>query len=451
MSNQTLSLNLAESYNAKLLNSRNAFFNLYNISGRYGSMTHVVSLLNKAAGGAVRVNTADSLYEKFTIDHPGVVAKIKTRTVSGSDLILEFYDSNYDFFRLDDVVLDDFKVHGLVKTHQPGQITIAPFMRPNKAFVATNFTKDTMVVRGWNSSASRKSVGTESLYEMPNTIYNYGSIKRDSVFISRRDFSQTYMDQAIPEKNWAIRQEGVMIRRIAQSLEWSTLYEPRGKEVINNEERTSNGGLVWAIDNRGGTHLTSPNELTESAWKQAIEIVSKKDAEAKGKLLFCYGKGALAKVQSFTEPFVKASGVNNTFGGSGVSGIDVNTYSYLGQDIDFLYLDILDDWKMNRGNSKISGKQRSSDSFFLLDLSSVMGDKGKLIPAIERFYFDKEGMRYGFESGTVGPEGGEPSNMVNSGKYMMSNSTDGVSVHCIYDGGIDIANARRMLYWELLN
>lgn len=445
----TLTLNLAESYNAKLLNSRNAFYNLYNITGQYGSMTQVVTMLNKPMGGAVRVNTADSKYEKLTIDHQGVISKIQTRTTSGSNLILDFYDTDYDFFRKDDVVLDNFHVAGLVIAHQPGQITIAPFMF--SAFVSANFPADKFARRGWNSSASRKSVGTESLYATPNTIFNYGAIKRDSVFISRRDFSATYMDQAIPEKNWAMRQESVMIARVAQSLEWSNLYEKRGKEVINGEERTANGGLVWAIDNRGGTHETSPNELTESTWKELIELVGKKDAAAKGRLLFAYGKSALAKVQSFTEDFVKQSGTNNTFGGSAVSGIDVNTYSYLGQDIDFMYLSILDDEVMNPEISSLTGKQKSSDSFFLLDLSPVMGDKGKLIPAIERFYFDKEGMRYGFEPGTVGADGDNPTSVVNNGKYLMSNSTDGVSVHCIYDGGIDIANARRMLYWELLS
>lgn len=445
----TLTLDLAQSYNAKLLNSRNAFNNIYNITGQYGQMTQVVTMLNKPMGGAIRINTQDSKYEKLTIDHQGVISKIQTRTASGSNLILDFYDTGYDFFREDDVVLDNFQIAGLVIAHQPGQITIAPFMF--SAFVAANFAADKFARRGWNSSASRKSTGTESLYSTPNTIYNYGAIKRDSVFISRRDFSATYMDQAIPEKNWAIRQEAEMILRVAQSLEWSNLYEKRGKETINGQERTANGGLVWAIDHRGGTHETSPNELTESAWKELIELVGKKDAAAKGRLLFCYGKSALAKIQSFTEPFVKASGTNNTFGGGAVSGIDVNTYSYLGQDIDFMYLSILDDEVMNPEISSITGKQKSSDSFFLLDLSPVMGDKGKLIPAIERFYFDKEGMRYGFEPGTVGPEGDNPTNVVNNGKYLMSNSNDGVSVHCIYDGGIDIANARRMLYWELLS
>ena len=80
-----------------------------------------------------------------------------------------------------------------------------------------------------------------------------------------------------------------------------------------------------------------------------------------------------------------------------------------------------------------------------------MGFEGEEIPAIERFHFDIEGMRYGYIPGTIGPDGGDPSDHLKMGKFLMVSDIDGVSAHLTSDGGIDIANARKMLFFELLS
>lgn len=445
----TLSLNLEESLLGKLLNDRNAFRSIYDLSGGYGKMTQVVTMLNKY--GSRQVNTADSLKEEFTIDHQGVVAKIATRTTSGTNLILTFDDAAYDNFRIGDTILDDQRQQGIVNSHAAGTITIEPGFNIT-TFTGTDFPANDYIRRGWDSSPNTKSTGKESLYATPDTIYNYGSIKRDSVFLDRRNFHTTYMDNAINQKNWAMMQERpVMTDRVAQSIEWAYLFEERGKKVVNGKVTNSNGALLWAIKNRGGTHIVSPNALTKTSWESAIEQVKKKRAQASQKLTFFYGTGALASLQSFTEDFIKQSGTNNTFGGSAVSGIDVQAYGYLGVDIDAIYLPILDDPKMFPQISDITGKQRMSEAFFLLNLSPTPGYGGKMIPAIERFHFDIEGMRYGYIPGTVGPDGGNPSDYYTGGKYLMVSDIDGVSCHVCWDGGIDIPNAEGMLFWELLS
>jgi len=445
MANQTL--DLGESLLGKLLNSRNAFRNIYDLSGGYGKATQIVTLLNE--GGSVKVNTADAKYEKFTIGHQGVIAKIDTRAVSGVNLILTLIDPLFDFFRNGDVVLDIDRAQGFVLSHAPGTITISPYDRD--VFLATDFESGDFARRGWNSSSNRNSTGTESLYATPDTIVNFGSIKRDSVFLHRRDFHETFIDEAISKKNWALMQEHVLINRVMQSMEWSHLFEERNQKIINGELTNSNGGLLWAIKNRGGTHIVSPNDLTEETWQGLIETVSKKDATSSSRLTFLYGKAALSRIQSFTSDFVKQSGINNTFGGTEVSGIDVQTYAYLGTIIDFVYLPILDDETMFPEQSTITGKQRMSSAFFLVDFSSVMGHEGEEIPAIERFHFDIEGMRYGYIPGTIGPDGGNPSDHLNMGKFLMVSDIDGVSAHLTSDGGIDIANARKMLFFELVS
>ncbi len=445
----TLTLDLNESLLGKLLNSRNAFNNIYNISGGFGKMTQVVTLLNKFASR--QINTADCLIENFTIDHQGVISKVKTRTASGTNLILEFYDTTYNNFRIGDAVFDSARRQGYVNAHSAGQITIEPLNMTT--FAGTDFPVDTYTKRTWDVSSNRDSVGKESLFATPDVISNYGSIKRDSVYLARRDFYGTYMDNAITQKNWAMMQEKpIMTDRVAQGLEWSTLFEEKGKKVVNGKETNQNGGLLWGIQNRGGTHTVSPNDLTETTWQATIEQVKTKRAVANQKLTLFYGTAALATLQSITTDFIKQAGSNNTFGGSAVSGINVQTYSYLGVDIDFIYLPILDDEKMFPEISDITGKHKMSSSFFLLDLSPTIGYEGsKMIPAIQRFHFDIEGMRYGYIPGMIGPDGGNPSNYFNGGRYLQVSDIDGVSCHVQRDGGIDVPNARGMLFWELLS
>lgn len=433
--------------NAKLLNDRNAFLHLYDLTNGYGKFTQIVNMLNKNSQPR-QINTADSKIEKLTIGTLEVIAEILTRTVSGNNLILTFTDANYDFFRNENVVHDSFRNQGFVLSHAPGTITIAPFSTTT-AFTSSMFVLGQMAKASWDSSANRGSTGKENLLATPDSDFNYGSIKRDSVFINRRDLHSSYVDGTITQKNWALGQESVMTKRVAYNLEKAYLFEERFKGIVNGKEYSQNGSLLWAIKNRGGTHIVSPNDLDETTWRDLISIVRKKNADGGGGLMFCHGTEALAKVQGFAEKFVLNAGANNTFGGAKVSGINVQTYGYLGVDIDFVHLPILDDPFYNPEVSSITGKQRTSSSFFLLDTSPVMSyDKG-VVPCIERFYFDIEGMRYFYIPGTVGANGENPSGTTINGKFMVSNDLDGVSCQCLYDGGIDIINAKRMLFWEL--
>lgn len=395
------------------------------------------------------VNTADGKKEILTISHTGVQAQIATRTTSGSDLILTFTDPTFDMFRVSFAALDGSttrRLTGYIKAKGAGTITIAPM---GTAFTAADFAVNAYVTEGWQVAPNAGSTGVESLYVMPSSDYNYSSIKRDSSFLSRRDFNTSYMDLSQKGEPWAMAQEKEMVKRFFRKLEYSRLFEQRAQITVNGKVANQNGSLLWAIANRGGTHVTSPTELVQDEWLDLIDGISKKSGQFGGKLLCIHGTDALGTIQRFTQGFIQHAGTNNTF--KAEYGIDLRTYAYNGVTINFLYSPLLDDPMFLGGTSSINGKQRSSSSFFLIDASPVdtYGDNNGIASSVVPFHFGANPITYGYVPGMIGPDGGSSSSYI-KGKYsLMANSVDGVTCEILHDGGIDIPNASRMLFWEL--
>ena len=443
-----LTIDFGNSLNSLLLNDRNPFKNIYYLSNGYGSATALFSAL---AGGksSEMVSTADGKKEILTMSHTGVQAQIATRTVSGTDLILTFVDPTYEDFRTTFTAFDGSTTRraiGYIKAKGAGTITIAQM---GTAFTAADFAIGAYATEGWQVSANSGSTGVDSIYIAPSTDYNYPSIKRDTCYLNRRDFHTTYMDLSQGGKPWAMMQEKEMIMRFARKKEYAALFEERAQITVGGKLANQNGSLLWAIKNRGGSHITSTAELTQDVWLDLIDSISKKSGQFGGKLLCIHGTDAFGTIQRFTQNFVLNAGVHNTF--KAEYGIDIRQYNYNGVTINFLYSPLLDDPMFMGGTSNINGKQRSSSSFFLIDASPVdtYGDKDGIASSIIPFHFGNNPMIYTYVPGMIGPDGGSASSSI-KGKYTFSgNSVDGVSVEVLHDGGYDIPNASRMLFWEL--
>lgn len=443
-----LVIDFGTSMNSRLLNDRNPFKYIYYLSNKYGAATTLFSAL---AGGksSEKVETLDGKKEILTISHTGVQAQVATRTTSGTDLILTFTDPTYEAFRVSFVAIDGSttrRSQGYIKSKAAGTITIAQM---GTAFTAADFAVGSYVTEGWQASANNGSTGVDSKYVMPSSDYNFSSIKRDSRYLSRRDFVSSYMSLSQGGKPWAMMQEEEMIRDYARKLEYARLFEQRGQLVLNGKLTNQNGSLLWAITNRGGTHVTSTSELVQDEWLDLIDTISKKSGQFGGKLICIHGTDALGTIQRFTQGFIQQAGKNNTF--KAEYGIDMGTYQYNGVEINFLYSPLFDDLMFMGGTSTINGKHRASSSFFLIDASPVdtYGMNDGIASSIVPFHFGEQQMFYGYVPGVIGPDGGSPSNYI-KGKYsLMTNSVDGVTCEVLHDGGIDIPNASRMLFWEL--
>jgi hypothetical protein len=89
-----------------------------------------------------------------------------------------------------------------------------------------------------------------------------------------------------------------------------------------------------------------------------------------------------------------------------------------------------------------------SSSFFLVDTTPIDGVGAGPQPAIESIYRGEKEMYYGYIPGMIGPDGGSPSSYMAMGKSLMANDIDGVSCHMLTDSGINIVDAKNMLFFE---
>lgn len=430
---------------AKTLNQRNVFSQVYDISGGYNTLYQLTNMLNK--NGAKQVNTEK--YEKAKRDNLNIATPIASNSVSGTNLVVNFTDPTFNLFRVGDTVFDTERIAGRVISFQPGQITIQP-ANVSSFNSAINFTAGQICKMMFDSSVNRFSVGKTSIYNTPDLDYNYSSVTRDSVQLARADFLDTYVKTQ--GNYWWMAQETEMTERGMRAVEHKFIFSDRGQipdpsgNIVNY-----NGGLIWAIKNRGGTYISSPSPLTQSVFIDLLRQAKQKNATGGGNFICYYGLAAKFVIDQMTQQFIQFAGINNTFGVGTRNGIDIEVYKVAGVSVSFVPMPILDDPILFSEPSTIPGVRgnRMSNSFFLLDVDPIPVVGGGYAPAIERFYFGEKEFYYGYVPGMIGKDGGSPSSLMTMGSALQSSDVDGVSCHMMTQNGIDIIDAKNMLFWEL--
>lgn len=441
LSKQALELSLV----AKTLNERNVFDRVYDISGGYNTLSLLTNMLNK--NGAKQVNTVK--YETATMDNMNIATTIASNAASGTNLIVYFSDPTFNLCREGDTVADTERIMGRVISFAPGQITIQP-VNVSSWNTATNFIAGMTCKVFFDSSVNRFSVGKQTIISTPDLDYNYSSVTRDSVQLAREDFLNTYVKQE--GRYWWFNQEAEMMQRLMRGVEHKFIFSPR-QQLTDASGATVNynGGLIWAIDNRGGTHISSSSPLTQSIFIDLLRQVKQKNAAGAQSLVCYYGLAAKFTIDQMTQQFIQFAGTNNTFGVASRGGLDIKSYRIAGVEVSFVPMPILDDPILFPEMSTIPGVRgtRMSNSFFLLDVSPIPVKGGGYAPAIERFYFGEREFMYGYVPGMIGPEGAAPSTLMTSGYALQATDVDGFSCHGLTQNGINIADAKNMLFWEL--
>lgn len=444
LSNLPISQNLI----AGLLNERNSFAKVYDLSGRYNVVDRIIQNMNPS--GPKKVET--DVYEFSKIGNLNVATQISAVTVpaqTGTGLTITFADLGYGNFRVGDIVQDINGVQGRVESKGSGTIVVTPWAI-GALTAGTHFVAGTTIRRIGDASATNSSKGKESLYIKADTDYNYLQVMRNSLYLSRRDM--TLKTKIMYEgKYWWSAQDAEVVNNLSREIELTTIFGKRNRANTTHGEVDTNGGIIWSIDNRGGTHIVSPSVLTETMLQDYIATVVRKSAGRSREFTLFYGIDCLGVLQNFlSSKYLVNTGTSNTFGGSAVKGLDVMEYSFLGSKIKFVPLPLFDDPIIFGGEiSNISGKARMSSSFLLMDTSPINAFDSGTLPAIEQLYRGEKEMYYGYIPGMVGVNGESPSSYIQMGKNLMASDVDGVSCHALTDRGINIADAKNMLFWEL--
>ncbi len=428
--------NLENNFIAKTLNERNPFSKVYDISGGYNKFTQFTSTLNP--GGSKQVDSVK--YEKSKRGNLAVVAQIQSNSLVGTSLVIVFSDPNYNFFRIGDTVADSNNVLGNVTAVSPGTITISPI---TVTFVAaTHYIANMFAKVFFNTSLTRNSVGVTSLYNTPDLDYNLTGNTRDTTYLARKDFISTYVK--VNGNYWWSAQQMEMVSRMAQATERKFIFSERA----DVGDKTYNGGLIWAIKNRGGEYVSSTAAITQPVLQGLIQGIKTRNPGTTEVTMFA-GAGAISAFQGFLTPLIQFVGINSTFGMGTHSGLNVMMYNWMGVKLNLVPLDLFNDPKLFQEISTITGTPKQGNAFFLIDASPIPAVDGGTLPAIERFHFGNQEMLSTYQSGMIGTTGGNASSATQMGYNMSSNDLDGVTYNVESDNGIDILDAKAMCYFEL--
>lgn len=426
------------------LNARNSFADVVDIS--QGFNTPFLSLVNIMNLGQSKP-IGSAIYEFSKRDNLAVSTQIAGNALVGNNLVLTFSDPTYNLFRVGDKVMDTEWVLGRVFSSSAGTATIEPL---DTVFVAATHFKAGMYCKViGDASANRDSRGKESLYNIPIMDSNFYSTKRDSVAISLEDMIDTYVKYG--EKSWYFAQEMEMIQRGAKNMELDFIVSNKAQVTTSAGFTNMNGGLKWSIINRGGAYLKSNNLLDRNIFETLLHEIASKNSSASKEVTIMAGESAMFIIHDFINEIGKFSGVNNTFGGQKVHGLQYNEYAIGSISAKLVPFPTFNDPVLFPEASAILGAKgsRQSNALFMIDSSPNKIVAGGTEPSIELFHFGKE-MYYGHIKGMAAAGADvNPENFMNPIDTIISSDIDGISAQWMVRNGVNIKNAKGMAYFEL--
>lgn len=426
-------LPLSQSLLLKGLSLPNKMAMVYAQDYGYNVLTQLTS---KLAGS---ISTPQAKVEISSLGNLGVYSKITGNAALGSGLLVSVVDSSK--FRIGDIVADGNLVQAIVTAvdYTANQIAVAPHSVAALA-TGTHFVANTQAKRFFDASANRSSTGKSTLNYTPDTDFALTAVTRESSHQSRRDRISSFVKWN--GDFWWRSYDDLTLKAFAKQLEYKYAFSERSIKTGPYGEYFTTGGLRWSIINNGGTYMSLTSELTQSVFNDFLEQMVRVSAEGGRKLVALMGTAALARLQTILGDYIKFAGVQNTFGGTSVTGLNVMKYAYAGMEIEFVRWALLDD-EMFRGElSTINGKPRLSNSIYFIDMTPIPAADGSgTIAALQKYHFNQDELIANYVPGMIGLETSDPSTIkaALSGGQQVSLGTsdvDGVDFHILSDCGL---------------
>lgn len=373
-----------------------------------------------------------------------VSATVATSTQgTATTVVLTWTDPNYNFFDIyDNVTLGpSTNVRYRVVANSPGSITVQSEDGVT-AISSASFVAGNTIYSQWNSQPAY-STGRKTIYEVPQIISNYTETTRDTCRINRKDEYLTYAKDPMTGEDtafWSFTQEKLMMQRFARKREFKALW---GTYNYNASDRTAyNGGLFWAIQDpsRGGVVQPFASVWVLNDFINFITQIAARYNDAEQNIMLLCGRQFLKILQSYTQPYIQYSGVNNTFGGHDVDGLDVREFTIAGIKCGFTILPSLSstDFYPPTTIAGLSGTQ-AENFCFAVDMKNypiIPDGNGLELPPLEKVYSGRKPILYGAIKGLIDHEG-------NTGEFsaqdtgFISTADDSITFEVLCDDGID--------------
>jgi hypothetical protein len=408
---------------------------VYDFSGGY----NVIDLLATRNAPSRQIVGLDGVFQKPILGRSQIVAQVATTAVVGSNLQVNWTDPNYDLFRTTMSILDgtaNMNI-GRVVSHGPGFVVLEPGAGIAAWNPAIHFIAGSYAIEAWQSSANRLSDGVASQYEYPVYVKNQTAICRENVQLARRDMSQTWVKYK--GDFWYSAQDMIMAQRYAREMEISALFSQFG--TINSSLGGTvnySMGLKASIKDplRGGIYLGLSNAMTQQQFEDWIGQLADRQSAQHVELNLLMGRGAMNLIQQFSQKYIITAGINNTFGGATVKGIDIKTYSINGITCNFIMLPLFNDREKFPTQTTVPGLSNYTR------MQYTIVALGGSLPAVEKCYFGNDEMIYYYTPGVIGSSLKGGSMFKTGNPFLAANDKDGVTFGMYSDIAYDFMSYR---------
>lgn len=433
--------NLPAAVISRALQTPQGFDVLYAVNKRRHKMIGLVDFIG-GQSKAMQVDTANGLISSMKLDNYKVRATIATCVQNGTSLDLTFSDASYNQFKVGFAVMDKNRTLGIVLTASAGAITIGQLTQTLTA--GTDFATGTYAIEVFNVSQTYNSTSANYKKYLPDTLSNYLQISRGSMQLSAMEYFKTYIDGTAGSKEHAaaLLQQRLALQELADGIEARMFVGQAGTGLPvlpGGELGNTNGGIDWALVNRGGTLDTQSSVLTQSYLLDVLTTLREKTGMVSNHFLFIGGPRARQNVATFLQPYKLTAGRNSVLEGKGLAVDGVNTT--------FGFIEFMDTWWMadpeaNPQLSTITGQRKISDEFYIFCMQPTVDAYNADAPLIRMCYKDNQGISTTYVEGLIDANGKRI-----QGKT--ASSTDGVTTDYYTNSGIDIVDASGMYGFKL--
>ena len=418
--------------------------------GYLSRFMHLTMLLNKQAGqqwNPLIVNKKEVFFQNKNY----VGNTIASVAVVGQAMTITFNDVTYDKFINQDVVTtSNTNVKGLVVEHGLGFIKVMPVEGSTMASLVAEFTANKYIGTRYSSSPAKYSGATESRTYAPEYDYNFPSFRRVSQSWTTLDNQNSKPFFKDGTGAYRLYNDAARMKQFWKDLEAGWIYSNRSEEIVGGKQYFHNGGIDWAIKNRGGQVLEMTGALSQATWETfAGQIWDKNAANRNGDpLIIAGGRNGINTIRNFYTAQVLNTGILNTFGGVDVKGLNIPEISFNGMRFAFIELPFLNDPDYFPTFSSIpglTGTTIKSNDIYVLDLSPVSVFNGTGIsPAVEMFYFGKNPFGIAYIKGIADSSGVGMDELISMSyeSYPITSADDAASWHVWHRGGVDFINAK---------
>ena len=434
--------NLTAAITARMLAKPEGFDALYAVNKRKHKMIGLVDFLG-GQSKALSIDTNDGLISSMKMGDYMTNAVVATATQSGADLILTFSGS-YNQFRTGFAVHDKNRKLGIITAASAGQITVSPL--DNTLTAGTDFAVGTYCIESFNVSKTLNSTSPDYKQYLPDTLYNYLQISRESMTLSAMDYVSTYIDGTAGSKQHAsaMIQMEIALRKLADSIETRMFIGQAASGVttvngVNVGTGNTNGGIDWALTNRGGQLDVQSSVPTTDYMLDILTNLREQTGMSSNHFLFIGGPRARQNMATALQNYKITAGKNSVLEGAGLAVDGVMTT--------FGFIEFMDTWYMadpyaDPQISSVTGNRKLSDEFYIFCVQPTVDFYGGSAPLIRQCYKDTQGIQMTHVNGLVD----------NNGRRITGStaaSNDGVTVDFYTNSGIDIVDASGMYGFKL--